>query len=82
MLRLQWRENRGKNPQVADDMQSNDLEMLAVQETHMTTVGPDVIETSDEEKKYIMHNFGKDDRHRAGVEIIVKKGIKASFTPV
>lgn len=71
-----------KKSHLADDMYAYDLEMLAVQETHTTTEGPETIETSDRKSKYILHISDKEGMSRAAVGIIVKSSAKECFTPV
>ena len=79
-----------KKHHIAEDMKSYNLDILAIQETHVNTDEPETIKSLDGKSQYMLyHSYvdsqktnGKGQVERAGVAIAVREGSKATFTPV
>ena len=76
-----------KRQDIAEDMSSYDLDILALQETHMTSDEPETICTIDGKKRYTLyHSFTVSDPSNShtshGTAIAVKEGANASFTAI
>ena len=71
-----------KKSQIADDMHSYNIQMLALQETHIAENQVENITTSDGKQHYTKYYSGKQGQTRAGVGIVVRRDATASFLPV
>ena len=71
-----------KPNQLADDMKQYQLDMMAIQETHLDQTDTDTITTTDGTSTYTLHLSGKEGERRTGVGIVVRRNIDTTFTPI
>lgn len=74
-----------KRHHIAEDIRSYNMDILALQETHMGDEPPEEISTIDGRETFMVYHSAKDAndaRTRAGTAIVVRKGTNMTFKPI
>ena len=78
-----------KKEHVAEDMRAYNLDILALQETHIESDQPEMIETIDKKRRYTIYYSHSSEMSaniptttRKGVAVVVREGAKVIFKPI
>jgi exonuclease III len=71
-----------KEMQMADDMRKYGVDIMAIQEMHLTTNELHDVSTTDGRDRYTVYTSGKKDGGGAGVGIMTRNNLPVYFTPI
>ena len=69
-----------KKTALANDLHRNNIQICAVQETHLTEIGVLEIQTSDKGKTYDLYYTGPTNHSNHGIGIVCVKGLQRDYT--